>query len=146
MHALFGGQQQGRLGDGLQMRDYQYVGDHCAGINAVLHHGRLGEAYNIATGVETYNIDMARQILDILGKPHSLIKFVPDRAGHDRRYALDVSKAQALGWESRHTFAQALEKTVRWYVENEWWWRPIKSGEFRAYYEKQYGARLAAAR
>ncbi len=133
-------------GDGRQMRDYQYVGDHCDGIDAVLHHGRLGEAYNIATGVETYNIDMARQILDILGKPHSLIKFVPDRAGHDRRYALDVSKARALGWESRHTFAQALAKTVRWYVENEWWWRPIKSGEFRAYYEKQYGARLAAAR
>jgi dTDP-glucose 4,6-dehydratase len=133
-------------GDGMQQRDYQYVLDHCEGIDVVLHHGQLGEAYNVATGVETHNIDMAKKILDLLGKPHSLLKFVPDRAGHDRRYALDVSKVRALGWESRHTFDQALEKTVRWFVENEWWWRPIKSGEFRAYYERQYGERLAAAR
>lgn len=132
-------------GDGLQMRDYQYVGDHCEGIDVVLHQGRLGEAYNVATGVETHNIDMAKKILGLLGKPESLIKFVPDRAGHDRRYALDVSKLRALGWESRHTFDQALKATVKWFADNEWWWRPIKSGEFKEYYAKQYGARLAAA-
>jgi len=132
-------------GDGMQMRDYQYVRDHCEGIDVVLHRGQLGQAYNVGTGVETHNLDMAKQVLDLLGRPHSLIKLVPDRAGHDRRYALDVSKLQALGWQSRHAFDQAVEQTVRWYVDNEWWWRPIKSGEFKTYYQKQYGQRLAAA-
>jgi dTDP-glucose 4,6-dehydratase len=125
-------------GDGLQQRDYQYVEDHCEGIDLVLHKGALGEFYNVGTGVETTNIDMARMILSILGKPESLIQHVTDRAGHDRRYALDTSKLQALGWHSRHSFAEALEKTVRWYVDNEDWWRPIKSGEYREYYRKQY--------
>jgi dTDP-glucose 4,6-dehydratase len=125
-------------GDGMQMRDYQYVGDHCEGIDVVLHHGALGEVYIVGTGVETYNIDMARKILALLGKPESLLEYVPDRAGHDRRYALDTSKLQALGWRSRHTFDQALELTVRWFVENEGWWRPIKSGEYLEYYRKQY--------
>ncbi|HEU5102649.1 MAG TPA: dTDP-glucose 4,6-dehydratase [Roseiflexaceae bacterium] len=125
-------------GDGMQMRDYQYVGDHCEGIDVVLHKGAPGEFYNVGTGVETHNIDMARKILDLLGKPHSLLQYVPDRAGHDRRYALDTSKLQALGWRSRHTFDQALELTVRWFVENEGWWRPIKSGEYLEYYRKQY--------
>jgi dTDP-glucose 4,6-dehydratase len=125
-------------GDGLQMREYQYVLDHCEGIDVVLHRGELGEAYNVGTEMETPNIEMARKILDILGKPHSLITYVTDRAGHDRRYALDCSKLKALGWSSRHSFDQALEKTVRWFVENEAWWRPIKSGEYREYYQKQY--------
>jgi dTDP-glucose 4,6-dehydratase len=125
-------------GDGMQMRDYQYVGDHCEGIDVVLHHGAPGEAYNVGTGVETHNIDMARKILALLGKPASLLTYVPDRAGHDRRYAIDTSKLQALGWRSRHTFDQALELTVRWFVENEGWWRPIKSGEYLEYYRKQY--------
>ena len=125
-------------GDGMQMRDYQYVLDHCEGIDLVLHKGALGEFYNVGTGVETHNIDMARKLLDLLGKPHSLITFVPDRAGHDRRYALDTSKLQALGWRSRHSFDQALEATVRWYVNNQDWWRPIKSGEYLEYYQKQY--------
>jgi dTDP-glucose 4,6-dehydratase len=128
-------------GDGRQMRDYQYVIDHCEGIDLVLHRGQLGEAYNVGTGVETPNIEMARKILDILGKPHSLLQHVADRAGHDRRYALDCSKLHALGWRSRHTFDEALERTVRWYVENEAWWRPIKSGEYLEYYKKQYGGR-----
>jgi len=135
-------------GDGKQMRDYQYVGDHCEGIDLVLHKGVLGEAYNVGTGVETYNIDMAHKILAILGKPTSLITHVADRVGHDRRYALDVSKLKALGWVPRHTFDQALEatvkwfvETVKWFVENEWWWRPIKSGEFKAWYDKNYAAR-----
>ncbi|HWQ14118.1 MAG TPA: dTDP-glucose 4,6-dehydratase [Roseiflexaceae bacterium] len=125
-------------GDGMQMRDYQYVMDHCEGIDVVLHKGAPGEVYNVGTGVETHNIDMARKILDILGKPQSLITYVADRAGHDRRYALDTSKLRALGWTSRHTFDEALEKTVRWFVENEWWWRPIKTGEYLEYYRKQY--------
>jgi dTDP-glucose 4,6-dehydratase len=129
-------------GDGMQMRDYQYVGDHCEGIDVVLHKGAHGEVYNVGTGVETHNIDMARKILALLGKPENLLTYVPDRAGHDRRYALDTSKLQALGWRSRHTFDQALELTVRWFVENEDWWRPIKSGEYLEYYRKQYVERV----
>lgn len=128
-------------GDGLQVRDYQYVLDHCTGIDTVLHHGSLGEIYNVGTEVETPNIEMAHKILDLLGKPHSLISYVTDRAGHDRRYALDCSKLRALGWRSEHSFDTALEKTVRWYQENEAWWRPIKSGEYLEYYRQQYGER-----
>lgn len=129
-------------GDGHQMRDYQYVLDHCEGVDVVLHRGQVGEIYNVGTGSEMRNIDMARLVLDLLGKPHSLIRPVADRPGHDRRYALDVSKLRALGWESRHTCAEAIEKTVRWYVDNEWWWRPIKNGEhYQAYYRRQYGHR-----
>lgn len=128
-------------GDGQQVRDYQFVLDHCEGIDVVLHKGTLGEVYNVGTEVETPNIEMARKILDLLGKPHSLISYVTDRAGHDRRYALDCSKLRALGWRSRHSFDQALERTVRWFVENEAWWRPIKSGEYLDYYRQQYGSR-----
>ncbi|MBC8074666.1 MAG: dTDP-glucose 4,6-dehydratase [Chloroflexales bacterium] len=130
-------------GDGLQMRDYQYVTDHCEGIDVVLHKGAPGEAYNVGTGVETHNIDMAHKLLDMLGKPHSLITFVADRAGHDRRYAIDTSKVEALGWESRHSFDEALERAVRWYVDNQDWWRPIKSGEYRDYYRRQYEERAS---
>ncbi len=130
-------------GDGQQMRDYQYVLDHCEGIDIVLHCGQPGEIYNLGTGVEVRNLYMARLILELLGKPESLIRFVTDRPGHDRRYALDCSKIQSLGWRSRHTFEKALEKTVRWYVDNPWWWRKIKSGEhYRAYYARQYSSRL----
>ncbi len=130
-------------GDGSQMRDYQYVLDHCEGIDVVLHHGQPGEIYNLGTGVEVRNLYMAQLILQLLGKPQSLIRFVADRPGHDRRYALDCSKIQSLGWRSRHTFEEALEKTVRWYRDNAWWWRKIKSGEhYRAYYARQYSSRL----
>ena len=128
-------------GDGLQMRDYQYVLDHCEGIDLVLHQGGLGEIYNVGTEVETSNIVMARQILDLLGKPHSLIEHVVDRAGHDRRYALDCTKLRALGWHSRHSFDAALERTVRWFVDNEAWWRPLKTGAYLDYYRKQYAER-----
>jgi dTDP-glucose 4,6-dehydratase len=126
-------------GDGLQMRDYQYVLDHCEGIDLVLAKGVPGEIYNVGSGTETRNIDMAHAILDLLGKPRSLIRPVKDRPGHDRRYALDVGKLERLGWRSQHSFAQAIEKTVRWYVDNPWWWRKIKSGEYREYYKRQYG-------
>ncbi|MGQ9786919.1 MAG: dTDP-glucose 4,6-dehydratase [Anaerolineae bacterium] len=130
-------------GDGSQMRDYQYVLDHCEGIDVVLHRGQPGEIYNLGTGVEVRNLYMAQLILQLLGKPQSLIRFVTDRPGHDRRYALDCSKIQGLGWRSHHTFEEALEKTVRWYVDNAWWWRKIKSGEhYRAYYARQYGSRF----
>jgi dTDP-glucose 4,6-dehydratase len=128
-------------GDGRQMRDYQYVGDHCGGIDVVLHSGQLGEVYNLGTEVETFNIDMAMMVLKLLGKPQSLIQHVKDRPGHDRRYSLNCDKIKALGWRSRHTFEQALEKTVRWYVDNEWWWRKIKSGEYMEYYRRQYEER-----
>ena len=132
-------------GDGRQMRDYQYVLDHCEGIDVVLHRGQLGEAYNLGTGVETENVVMAHAILDHLGKPPSLIRHVTDRPGHDRRYSLNVDKIRSLGWESSHTFEQAIEKTVRWYADNEWWWRKIKSGEYMDYYKRWYGERLADA-
>jgi len=129
-------------GDGLQVRDYQYVLDHCEAIDIVLHKGEIGGIYNVGTGTEMRNIDMARLILRLLGKPESLIQLVRDRPGHDRRYALDVGKIRALGWEPAHTCEEAIEKTVRWYVENEWWWRPIKSGEhYREYYRRQYEGR-----
>jgi len=132
-------------GDGRQMRDYQYVLDHCEGIDVVLHRGQVGEVYNLGTGVETENIVLARAILDLLGKPHSLIRHVKDRPGHDRRYSLNVDKIRALGWQSRHSFEKAIEKTVRWYVDNEWWWRKIKSGEYMDYYKRWYGERLSEA-
>jgi dTDP-glucose 4,6-dehydratase len=128
-------------GDGRQMRDYQYVLDHCEGIDVVLHRGQVGEIYNVGSEVETENIAMAHAILDLLGKPYSLIQPITDRPGHDRRYSLNCAKLRALGWRSRHTFTQAIEKTVRWYAENEWWWRKIKSGEYKAYYQRQYAGR-----
>ncbi len=130
-------------GDGLQMRDYQFVLDHCEGIDIVLHRGQAGQVYNVGTGVETRNLAMARLVLDLLGKPHSLIQHVTDRPGHDRRYALNCDKIRALGWRSRHTFPQALEATVRWYVDHESWWRPIKEGRYyREYYARNYGQRV----
>jgi len=129
-------------GDGLQVRDYQYVLDHCQAIDLVLQKGESGGIYNIGTGTGMRNIDMARLVLRLLGKPESLIQPVRDRPGHDRRYSLDVSKIRALGWSPTHTCEEAIEKTVRWYVENEWWWRPIKSGElYREYYRRQYEGR-----
>lgn len=132
-------------GDGRQQRDYQFVLDHCEAINLVLHQGQAGEIYNVGAGHETYNIDLAQHILRLLGKPESLIRHVADRPGHDRRYSIDCAKLQALGWRSQHTFEQALEKTVRWYVDNEWWWRKIKSGAYKEYYKKWYGERLQQA-
>jgi len=129
-------------GDGLQVRDYQYVLDHCEAIDLVLHRGEVGSIYNIGTGTEMRNIDMAHLLLSILNKPESLIQPVRDRPGHDRRYALNVDKIRALGWEPAHTCEEAIDKTVHWYIENEWWWRPIKSGEhYQEYYKRQYEGR-----
>ena len=133
-------------GDGLQERDYQWVGDHCEAIDLVLWQGRAGEIYNVGTGTSIPNLEMVQLVLDALGKPHSLIRHVADRPGHDRRYSIDNAKVRALGWQPRHSPQEAIQRTVRWYVENRWWWEPIKSGEFRAYYDKMYGRRLAEAR
>jgi dTDP-glucose 4,6-dehydratase len=133
-------------GDGLQVRDYQYVIDHCEAIDLVLHKGKSGEIYNVGTGTEMHNIDMTRLVLKLLGKPESLIRHVADRPGHDRRYALDVTKICGLGWEPSHTCEEAIAATVRWYVDNEWWWRKIKTGEYLEYYKRQYSERLATSK
>ena len=125
-------------GDGRQVRDWLYVLDHCAAIDLVLRQGREGEIYNIGAGTEIENRELTRRILRLLGKPESLIEAVTDRPGHDRRYALDASKTRALGWAPRHTFEQALETTVGWYRTHEAWWRPLRSGLFTRYYDRQY--------
>lgn len=128
-------------GDGRQMRDYQFVMDHCSGIDVVLHEGTLGEAYNVGTGREMTNLEMVEILLDELGKPRSLIQHVEDRQGHDRRYCMNVDKLMALGWEPDYTHEEAIRATVRWYVANRWWWEPIRSGEFKEYYQRLYGSR-----
>ncbi|MGD8857146.1 MAG: dTDP-glucose 4,6-dehydratase [Chloroflexota bacterium] len=132
-------------GDGRQMRDYQHVSDHCRAVELVLHEGQLGQAYNIGTGHEMENLKMVEILLDTLDRPASLIRHVADRPGHDRRYSLNVSKIRQLGWEPRYTLPEAVRMTAAWYRDNEWWWRKIKSGEYREYYEAQYGERLRAA-
>jgi dTDP-glucose 4,6-dehydratase len=132
-------------GDGKQVRQYQYVMDHVEGIEAVLLRGVVGQAYNCGPDGETQNMVMATKMLELLGKPASLIKHVADRPGHDRRYCIDSSKLKALGWQPRHSFEQALRLTVDWYRNNEPWWRKIKSGEYKEYYRKWYGQRLADA-
>ena len=132
-------------GDGMQVRDWLYVDDHARGVDVVLHKGVAGEAYNVAGENLRHNIDITKQILSLLGKGDSLIKYVPDRPGHDRRYAMNCDKLRALGWEREKPFEARLEETVKWYVDNEWWWRKIKTGEYLDYYKRQYAARLAAA-
>jgi len=128
-------------GDGRNVRDWLYVLDNCAAIDLVLRKGKEGEIYNIGGSHEVENIVLTRQVLHLVGKPETLITPVADRPGHDRRYALDSGKAHGLGWKPAHTFAKALEATVTWYKDHEAWWKPIKSGAFRAYYEKQYQSR-----
>jgi len=132
-------------GSGDQERDYMHVLDHCTGLDLVMERGEPGEIYNIGADNHMKNIDMAKLILEELGKPEDLIVHVEDRAGHDFRYAMDSSKLRALGWEPSFDAKAAILDAVRWYVNNPDWWRPIKSGEFREFYEKQYGKRLADA-
>lgn len=129
-------------GDGMQVRDWLHVDDHCSGIDLVLHKGVAGEAYNLGGENERHNIDVIRMMLTMMDKPESLIRPVQDRPGHDRRYALDNTKVRGLGWSHSVTFEQGLEQTIAWYQQNDWWWRKIKSGEYRQYYEMQYGDRL----
>jgi dTDP-glucose 4,6-dehydratase len=130
-------------GDGGALRDYIHVADHCSAIDTVLRRGQDGEIYNVGAGNQVDTVVLARAILGRLGKPDSLIQFVPDRPGHDRRYSLDCTKLRALGWQPQHTFESALAATVDWYVENEWWWRKLKSGEYLEYYRRNYRERGA---
>ncbi|NIN65264.1 MAG: dTDP-glucose 4,6-dehydratase [Anaerolineae bacterium] len=128
-------------GDGLNVRDWLYVLDHCEAIDLMLHQGQDGEIYNVGSDTELTNLEMTETILKLMGKQKNLIQFVEDRPGHDRRYSLDSSKIHGLGWRARHEFEDALDRTVRWYRENRWWWEKIKSGEYTSYYEQQYGTR-----
>jgi dTDP-glucose 4,6-dehydratase len=132
-------------GDGRQVRDWLFVEDHCAGIELVLRSGAAGEAYNVGGGDERENIDVARTILELTGADPSLLRRVADRPGHDRRYSLDTAKLRALGWTPETSFAAGMRATVEWYRDNRAWWEPIKSGEFREYYERQYGDRLSTS-
>ena len=129
-------------GDGQNVRDWIYVDDHCEAIDTVLYKGKIGEAYNIGGGNEVQNIHMAELILSKLGKPKSLLKFVKDRPGHDRRYAMDSTKIEVeLDWKPRRSFEEGIEETIKWYVNNEKWWRRIISGEYQNYYKLQYEER-----
>jgi dTDP-glucose 4,6-dehydratase len=132
-------------GDGRQVRDWLHVEDHVSGIDTALHHAAPGAICNIAGEDLRHNIDVVRALLRELGKPESLIQHVPDREGHDLRYAMNCDKARAIGWRRKHTLETGLAQTVRWYVENEWWWRRIKTGDYLDYYRRQYAARLTAA-
>jgi len=132
-------------GDGLQERDWLHVDDHADGIGFVLDHGASGETYNVARGELHTNREVTQQILELTGKPWSLVRSVPDRPGHDRRYAMDGSKLAALGWQPQLAFEDGLPTTVRWYTENQDWWRAMRSGDWHDYYERQYGWRLAAS-
>jgi dTDP-glucose 4,6-dehydratase len=132
-------------GDGLQRRDWLYVADHAAAVDHVLRHGVAGHTYNIPGGTEMANRDTVALLLERLGKPWSLVRHVEDRPGHDRRYAMDGGRIEALGWRPRTTFEQGLTETVDWFVANERWWRAARSGDWDAYYERQYGSRLRSA-
>jgi dTDP-glucose 4,6-dehydratase len=130
-------------GDGLQERDWLHVTDHCRAVDMLIDAGKSGEVYNVGGGNHVRNLDLTRRILELVGKPESLIQPVVDRPGHDRRYSLDTSKLQSLGWRPEVSFDAGLHDTVAWYRQNESWWRPIKENDpaFRAYYDTQYGGR-----
>jgi dTDP-glucose 4,6-dehydratase len=129
-------------GDGQNVRDWIHVEDHCRGLVAALERGRTGEVYNFGASSEQPNIEIVKAVLRLLRKPESLIQFVKDRPGHDRRYAIDASKARReLAWAPRHEFGEALAATVEWYQGNRGWWERIRTGQYLSYYERQYGAR-----
>jgi dTDP-glucose 4,6-dehydratase len=132
-------------GDGGQVRDWLHVIDHCRAIDLIIDRADAGEVYNVGGGNEMSNLEITRRILELVGRPDTLIRHVADRQGHDRRYSLDSARLRALGWAPTVPFESGLEQTVHWYATNEWWWRPIKEQDaaFRAYYEQQYGASLS---
>lgn len=131
-------------GDGANVRDWLHVEDHCSALLAALEKGRAGEVYNIGGNSERQNIQIVKRILELTGKSEALIKYVKDRPGHDRRYAIDPTKIRTeLHWTPKHTFEQGLEETVKWYVDNRAWVERVTSGAYRAYFETQYRARLS---
>ncbi|MFL5780996.1 MAG: dTDP-glucose 4,6-dehydratase [Thermoleophilaceae bacterium] len=132
-------------GDGLQVRNWLFVEDFARAIDAVLRHGEAGEVYNAGGPDEAPNIELVKRILELTERDESLIEYVTDRPGHDRRYSLSSDRVRALGWEPRTDLAAGLPLTVDWYRDNEWWWGPIRSGEYLDYYERQYGRRLGRA-
>lgn len=130
-------------GDGMNVRDWIHVVDHCRAVDTVLRKGVPGEVYNVGGSCEFHNIDIVRHLLKRLDKPESLIRFVEDRPGHDRRYAIDSSKLRReLGWKPMVSFEEGMNQTISWYIEHETWWQRIKSGEYMSYYEQWYGSRL----
>lgn len=130
-------------GDGLQVRDWIHVEDHCHAVERVLFHGRPGQVYNIGARGEKTNLEVIRAILQLVGKPESLIRFVADRPGHDRRYGLAVDKIRSeIGWEAQIEFGEGLRQTVGWYLEHQPWWQGILSGEYKDFYQRNYGFRL----
>ncbi|HFJ9425843.1 dTDP-glucose 4,6-dehydratase [Bacillus cereus] len=130
-------------GDGLNVRDWLHVEDHCQAIDLVLHKGKNGEVYNVGGNNERTNIEIVQTILKALGKPESLIKYVTDRPGHDRRYAIDATKLrEELGWSPKYNFDTGIEQTIKWYLENQDWWENIISGEYQEYFKNQYANRL----
>ncbi len=137
------GQAVPLYGDGLNVRDWLHVADHCRALDLVIERGEPGEVYNVGGGNEVTNLDLTRRILAGLGRSEDLIRPVADRPGHDRRYCLDTSKLVGLGWRPQVGFAAGLGETIAWYRQNEWWWRPIKQGDpaFQAYYSRQYDGR-----
>lgn len=130
-------------GDGLNIRDWLYVEDHCSAIDLIIHQGRVGEVYNIGGNNERNNLHIVKTILQELNKPESLITYVEDRLGHDRRYGIDPTKlTQELGWKPKHNFETGIKETIQWYLNNKDWWTRIQSGEYQQYQVKQYGERL----
>lgn len=127
-------------GDGLNTRDWLCVLDNCEAIDLILHHGRMGEIYNIGGDNERTNIDVARTILDYFGFKEDKIEYVKDRPGHDRRYSVDSTKIKQLGWQVKYRFDEALKDTIEWYKNNEWWWKRLQDKGYKEYYQKQYGA------
>jgi len=124
--------------DGSAVRDFVFVEDHCRAIDLVLHEAPPGEVYNVGTGLETSGLEVAEAVIEIMGKPRTLIEFVADRPGHDYRYALDIGRIKDLGWEPTVDLARGLERTVSWYQENQDWWRPLKSGDYWKFYKLNY--------
>lgn len=125
-------------GDGMQMRDWLYVTDHCDAVNFIINKGKIGEVYNVGGGNLLPNIKITKTILSQLKKPETLIRYVKDRPGHDRRYSLSIKKIEKLGWNPKTDFKKGLQETIKWYADNQNWWKKIKTGEFKEYYKKQY--------
>ena len=130
-------------GEGLNVRDWLYVEDHCKAIDLIIHKGRVGEVYNVGGHNERTNLQVVQTILKALDKPESLIKYVKDRPGHDRRYAIDPTKLETeLGWKPKYNFDTGIQQTIQWYLDNEDWWKHILSGEYSNYFDNMYGDRL----